>query len=328
MDDNELSSTPLGLDRIANTIKRLNFAFNAINSLASMEGVKFDKLDRLDVLLTPHLQSLLLVENHLVSLGDVTQYSWGSLLPRRTYMVIYLRQNPWHCNGSLIWMSSNLYRFEWEIIHAKHPLKPYIGDVSQLLCERPDTRCGTTVVPVDVIESVNITIHSLRNLACKYNCHFSSNIKWNFTNVKSLIIFHSNDGCYLHFHTNYQHVIIITWKSMAAICITEKENHIAGWIIISLPLFYQHLWKINTDVMGDCLCWVVPGSLRLNIRTRTRLVCSISVQAYDVNTTSTTHHCWKCGMVQSPTKETSNTSGGDFPAIWMFMVNAPPHLRQ
>ena len=130
MDDNVLSSTPLGLDRIANTIKRLNFAFNAINSLTSMEGVTFDKLYRLhlqynnithlhpEVLFTPRLQSLLLVGNHLVALGDVTQYSWGSLLPRRTYMAIYLRQNPWHCNGSLIWMFSNLYRFEKDIIHA------------------------------------------------------------------------------------------------------------------------------------------------------------------------------------------------------------------
>ena len=84
MDDNVLSSTPLGLDRIANTLKRLNFAFNAINSLTSMEGVTFDKLYRLhlqynnithlhpEVLFTPRLQSLLLVGNHLVALGDVT----------------------------------------------------------------------------------------------------------------------------------------------------------------------------------------------------------------------------------------------------------------
>ena len=185
MNDNGLRSAPWGLNLIANTIKKLDFASNAISSLASMEGVKFDTLERLnlrhnnithlhpEVLFTPHLQSLQLEGNQLVSLGDVTQYSWGSLLSRHTYMAIYLGQNPWHCNGSLIWMSSKLFKVRNIIIYAKPPSKPYIKFVSQLLCESPDSRCGTTVVPIDVIKSVNISIRSLRNLAGKYDCHFS-----------------------------------------------------------------------------------------------------------------------------------------------------------
>ena len=94
MDCSRLRSTPLGLALTANTIKRLNFAYNATHSLTSMEGVKFDKLITLDlhynnithlhpeVLFTPYLQVLYLMGNSLVSLGEVTQYSWGRLLPK------------------------------------------------------------------------------------------------------------------------------------------------------------------------------------------------------------------------------------------------------
>ena len=192
---NELRSTLLGLDLIANTIERLEFASNAINSLTSMEGIKFDKLYKLDiqynnithlhpeVLFTPYLQILYLVGNNLVSLGDVTQYSWGSLLPKHEYLAISLHQNRWHCNGSLIWMFSNLFKLRYITIYVKPPLKPYIRDVSWLLCEIPDARFGTRVVPMDVIESINISIRSLRELEGKSNCPFA-NIKWNFTSLK------------------------------------------------------------------------------------------------------------------------------------------------
>ena len=97
---NGLRNTPLGLNLIANTIMALDLQLNAINSLTSMEGVKFMKLLKLDLrynnithlhpelLITPHLQSLHLVGNHLVSLADVTQYSWGSSLSRHKYMAL------------------------------------------------------------------------------------------------------------------------------------------------------------------------------------------------------------------------------------------------
>ena len=182
MDCNRLRSTPLGLALIANTIKRLNFASNAINSLTSMEGVKFDKLITLNLqynnithlhpefLFIPYLQVLTLMGNNLVSLGEVTQYSWGSLLPKNEYLKIFLRQNPWHCNGSLIWMFSKLFKLGNKIIYAKPPFKPYIRDVAPLFCESPDARHGTTVVPMDVMESVNISIRSLRDLTGKSNC--------------------------------------------------------------------------------------------------------------------------------------------------------------
>ena len=169
---NRLSRTPLGLNLIANTITALRFAYNTIISLTSIEGVEFIKLYALrlegnniahlrpEYLITPRLKILNLVGNPLVSLAEVTQYSRGSLLPEHEYMKIALRQNPWHCNGSLIWMFSNLYKFGSETIYAKPPSQPFISNVNQLICESPGARHGTTVVPLVVIESVNISIRS------------------------------------------------------------------------------------------------------------------------------------------------------------------------
>ena len=196
---NRLSRTPLGLNLIANTITALRFAYNTIISLTSIEGVEFIKLSilrlesnniahlRPEYLITPRLTVLNLEGNHLVSLAEVTQYSWGSLLPEHEYMLIALRQNPWHCNGSFSWMFSNLYNLGSEMIYARPPAKAYIYNVNRLICKSPDTCHDTTVVPLDVIESVNISIRFWSDLAGKCYFQFVSKVKINFINLKLFI---------------------------------------------------------------------------------------------------------------------------------------------
>ena len=188
-----------------------------------MEGVEFNKLVRLrlsydeithllpELLIIPRLESLNLVGNHLVSLAEVTQYSWGSSLPEHKYMRISLAKNRWHCNGSLIWTSINLYRFGGEIIYAKPPFKSYIGYVDQLLCESPDARQGTTVVPIDVIESVNISIRQLHDLAGMCYYRFASNT--NFNNLNYLwIINWPMIVANLNVHTGHETVFFSYWE--------------------------------------------------------------------------------------------------------------------
>ena len=207
MHHNGLIRTPMGLYVIASTITVLDFAFNTIISWTSVEGVEFINLLKLrlqdnnithlhpEFLITPRLKILNLEANHLVSLAEVTQYSWGGSLPAHKYMDIHLRENPWHCIGSLIWMFRNLYKLQSIIIYASPNFKPYIKNVEQLICESPDARHGTTVVPLDIIKSVNISIRSLRDLAGKCYRQFMPNVKWNFTNLKLFMIFVSIDGC-------------------------------------------------------------------------------------------------------------------------------------
>ena len=177
MNYNGLTCTLLGLNLIANTLLTLDLDSNAIQSLTSMEGVKFIKLYRLDLtennithlrpefLITPHLQFLHLESNKLVSLADVTQYSWGSSLPKQRYLEINLRRNPWHCSGSLIWIHNHLYKLRYNTIYTNPPRKPFITNVHQLFCQSPDSRRGTTVVPRDIISSIDVSIRSLRDLA-------------------------------------------------------------------------------------------------------------------------------------------------------------------
>ena len=89
---NGLQSTPLGLNHIANTALYLDFMFNSIQSITLMAGIKFYKLQfvnlsnnrithlRPELLIAPNLRLLNLENNHLVSLEEVSHYSWGSLL--------------------------------------------------------------------------------------------------------------------------------------------------------------------------------------------------------------------------------------------------------
>ena len=193
-----LKSTPLGLNYIANTVLILDFTSNSIQSIASMEYIKFDRLQVLHLykngithlrpkfLIAPRLRSLNLENNDLVSLEDVTQYSWGASLSQQKYMAIYLRLNPWHCNGSLMWMLSNLYKFGNQIIYAKPGHKPYVKDVQRMVCKSPDARIGTTVVPKYFIERINNRIDSLGELAGKCFLHFASNAKNNLRSGKSM----------------------------------------------------------------------------------------------------------------------------------------------
>ena len=179
MQGNALKTVPRGLHRIAKTVNSLWFKHNIIRSIAEMEGVTFPKLYVLDLgynnithlnperLIMPQLRLLELNHNLIVSLADVSQYSWGDTLPDGVYLNIYLHGNPWNCDGSLIWLHDNLFILEstWhdEEIFAKPPLKPCIRSTSLLICHSPDRRLGTTVVPRKQI-AVHRRIRSLENL--------------------------------------------------------------------------------------------------------------------------------------------------------------------
>ena len=84
-----------------------------------MEGVKYPLLQRLEIhhnliaylqteaFITPKLKMLNLAHNLLVTLADVTQFSWGNALGEFDYVSIDLRGNPWNCNASLNWIHSH-----------------------------------------------------------------------------------------------------------------------------------------------------------------------------------------------------------------------------
>ena len=181
---NALENIPHGLYLIAQTVRYLGFMNNVIRSIAPMEGIAFTKLHLLylrhnDIthlipgdLITPQLRLLDLGHNHLVSLGDVTQYSWGNSLPDGVFLSIYLNGNPWNCDRSLTWLQSNLYILvrnvlgKKELVYAKPPLKPCIRKVSHPICHSPDITLGTAVVPRrQIVDHRRIT--SLKKLVGK-----------------------------------------------------------------------------------------------------------------------------------------------------------------
>ena len=133
---NGLKSLPLGLTRIANSVRILVFRSNAIKSIASMEDIQFvtlwtlhlsqNKITHLrpDYLIAPRLLILNLEDNNLVSLEEVTQYSWGSSLPKHDYMATHLHKIPGtvmsHLCGWLVtFISSKIKSFMLSLV-ANH----------------------------------------------------------------------------------------------------------------------------------------------------------------------------------------------------------------
>ena len=177
-----LEIVSLGLQHVAKTVEYLHFKHNVIRSIASMEGITFSTLLMLDLrhnnithlnpenLITPQLRLLDLEHNHLVSLRDVTQYSWGNSLPNGVFLSIYLKENPRNCDGLLTWLQNILHILvqggKRELIYAKSPLKPMIRKVGHLICHSPDRRFGTVVVPRKQI-AVHRRIKSLEILSAK-----------------------------------------------------------------------------------------------------------------------------------------------------------------
>ena len=181
MTKTSLNSTPMGLNHISTTIKRLSLMYNAITSVASMEYVNFSQLDQLDLgnnrithlspdaFITPKLQILDLKYNLIATLGDVTQYSWGNALAEYEYMLIDLSGNHWNCNASMNWIHSHLYKLQLKrteaIIYAKPPVKPYVMNVDEMICHSPSDLCGTTLVAPDVLVGISKAVRSLSELA-------------------------------------------------------------------------------------------------------------------------------------------------------------------
>ena len=101
MQSSALETVPLGLHHIAKTINSLWFKHNIIRSIAEMEDITFPKLGVLDLgynkithlnperLIMPQLRLLELNHNLIVSLADVSQYSWGNYLPDGEYLNIF-----------------------------------------------------------------------------------------------------------------------------------------------------------------------------------------------------------------------------------------------
>ena len=103
------------MNLIANTITALRFAHNTIILLTSMKGVEFIKPYTLALecnnivhlrpkyLVTPRLNVLKLEGSHLVSLAEVTHYSWGSLLSEHEYSETGLKRDHLYNEICYLW---------------------------------------------------------------------------------------------------------------------------------------------------------------------------------------------------------------------------------
>ena len=114
-----LHEIPRSISLISKTIRILDLSYNDITTLENMENIVFPNLSRLNLmenciyhlnhisLKLPNLSYITLYQNSLTHLDDMSTCQWG-MANRESWISITLHGNPWHCNGSMLWLQSSL----------------------------------------------------------------------------------------------------------------------------------------------------------------------------------------------------------------------------
>ena len=183
IDRNEMETLEWGLHNIAHIIKIIDASRNKIRSLTPMEGILFTELSTLDLstnritflrgslLLFPKLKHLMLINNLLVDFKDRSVLNWGKALPYFHYLSVKIKGNPWHCNGSMAWLTENLYdvggtgNLVFVVRRYRSPV--VICHVDQYYCHSPETILGKRVIPAEV-KAIRIPENAFLNVTCTF----------------------------------------------------------------------------------------------------------------------------------------------------------------
>ena len=116
----DLSEVPRNIKDVAHSLSELLLPLNRISRLDNMYGILFRKLRFLmlasnrishlspELLLLPLLSNLVLDNNHLTQLQDISSTTWGTDHTMQWYPSLRMDNNPWHCNGSMRWLEGSL----------------------------------------------------------------------------------------------------------------------------------------------------------------------------------------------------------------------------
>ena len=173
LDGNILTSVPC-IKKIAANLVLLDLSHNSIDSLENIYNVHFLKLLALYLhfnsvwhislsrLYMPKLDALHLSHNLLVSMESVDEILNG--FPGSCHqLVVYIGDNPWHCNASLFWLYDSKHyqrnNDNFRIAYTSPSCKVSIIGVHALVCHTPEEYHGKFItslgklLPTDVITS-------------------------------------------------------------------------------------------------------------------------------------------------------------------------------
>ena len=168
-----LNEIPRSIRHVSSTIHYLDLVDNCITTLENMENIVFRNLTTIYLmqnhichvnhisLQLPVLSSISLSENQLTHLGDMSTCQWGMAKRRSGFVTIRLEHNPWHCNGSMLWLQSSLC-YDAARMSASYIRQPQglIIDISRLMCNSPVEFRGKALIPLNESEVNKLDICS------------------------------------------------------------------------------------------------------------------------------------------------------------------------
>ena len=169
-----LSVVPKSIRYVANTIRTLDLTNNCITTLENMESIIFLNLATIYLtrncilhlnhmsLQLPALTYLFISENHLTHLSDMSTCQWGMAYQGSWFVRISLKHNPWHCNGSMLWLQALLciHPVEMSACYIRQPQGLIINNVALLECHSPEKVQGEAVVALNESELDKLEICS------------------------------------------------------------------------------------------------------------------------------------------------------------------------
>ena len=171
MINNRLEAASWDFHNLSITIKHIDLSHNGISSLKPLEEISFPNLTTLslhdnritfiwgELLLFPLLKRLQISQNLITNMGNPVTFNWGEALPPGELVMVYLRWNPWHCNGTMDWLTDGIYDQNTDgqiIFYRPCPSRIVINILHAMVCNSPPEVAGRRVVPVEIARNVSL----------------------------------------------------------------------------------------------------------------------------------------------------------------------------
>ena len=185
-----LNEVPGSIRHVSSTINLLDLSQNCITTLGNMENIVFHNLTNIYLsqnciyhlnhmsLHLPALSYIKLSENHLTHLDDMSTCQWGLAYHENWFVIVNVENNPWHCNGSMLWLQSSLCYGPTTQMSASYIRQPQglIIGISRLICHSPAEFQGKALVASNKSALNKLKICS----KCEYHLMISLSFRWSF----------------------------------------------------------------------------------------------------------------------------------------------------
>ena len=158
MEESGLIHVPEDIRYVAASLRVLDLRNNKISTLDNMHDIPFPSLRevwlqfnnichlRPKLLRLPILQSFSIANNKITELPNLSSCVWGMETEHATFALFFPANNPFYCNGSMMWLGKAVCRIGNEVYFRRLMLTIALEN---LFCHSPTEVQGRPVVPVD-----------------------------------------------------------------------------------------------------------------------------------------------------------------------------------